>query len=491
MKHLKTAVVVGACALGFTACSDRGGGSSSTTGGGTGGADTTVAPGTDTGGTGGTDDTGGTGGTDAAPQGDPTEQTIEAIQTSTGSTTCDATKITNVMSNIVIRGAIVTAGKFEAFKPAADSTAPALDGYYVAEGAGGQNKGIQITVPTSAGTNFVPGDVVDVYGEYLEFYCSSQVKASKVEKTSTGPAPVATVITGDMLPPTAATSEPYEGTLVQLNDVKVESLADYEYVLTGGAHGAGGQYKPGYFATAGDELTSITGVVDFSYGTYKIQPRNLADIVVKTLAPSTEVTIEEIQSAATSTGCADESGTLPPTQTKVRVSGIVVSPVQDASANLSGVYLSSEAPGANSGLFVLFPKAAGATANVGDLLTAEGNVVEYYCLTELKATAVQVTGAGTAPAPATVTAADLAGATAEAWEGTYVKLENVTVSSTDNLDKYNEVEVESGLVLAGDDFGIKWTVKVGDKITSVTGAVKYAFKKYRVVPFSDASITLP
>jgi predicted extracellular nuclease len=491
---LRTRLVVGLAVTGALGCADT---SSSKNAGTDGTTDGTVDGTTDStdGADGTTDSTDGAtdgndsadGGTDGADGGTGTTQTIEALQTSTGSTSCDPSKITNIMSDIAVKGAVVTGGRFIAFEPEDGSDAEPLDGYFISDVAGGANKGIQITVPAKLGLALLPGDAVDVYGEYLEFYCSSQIKASRVDPVGTAAVPAPTIITGADLTDLAK-AETLEGTLVKLENVKVESLDQFDFIVTGGARVSGGLYRPGYFAAPGDELTSITGVVDFSYGNYKIQPRSKDDIVIGKVAPSTDISIADIQSGDASAKCTNPSGNAAATQKKIRVTGVVVSPVYQVSANLNGIYISTETPGPNSGLPIIFGKDDGFTANVGDTVAVEGDVKEFYCNTQVQATALAVMGTGAAPAPAEVTVADLTGANAESYEGSYVTVSGLVVSDIADMEKFNQITVEGGLILAGDDFGVTWNVAVGDAIAKATGAIEYAFEAYRLLPFGPDAV---
>jgi len=206
------------------------------------------------------------------------------------------------------------------------------------------------------------------------------------------------------------------------------------------------------------------------------------------VAPSTDVAISDIQSGDASAKCTNPTGNAAATQKKIRVTGVVVSPVYEVSANLNGLYISTETPGPNSGLPVIFGKDDGITANVGDSVAVDGDVKEFYCNTQIQATALQVIGAGTAPAPVEVTVADLTGANAESYEGVYVTVSNLVVSDIADIEKFNQIKVEGGLILAGSDFGVTWSVKVGDTITKATGAIEYAFEEYRLLPFGPESV---
>ncbi len=474
------------------ACSSRGGsdtGTDGTSDGTTDGVD--GADGTD--GTDGTDDTAdGADATDATDGG--TAITIAALQTSTGSVTCDpaVAKINDIQSNVTVRGAVVVAGKYVAAEPTKDPETgelkgKALDGYYIADPAGGVNSGIQMVVPATLGVTLAEGDVVDVTGTHVEYYCNTQFSATAVTKTGTAAVPAPVELAATVLA-TPATAEAYEGMLVTLRDITVESLDGFDYIVTGGARCSGKQYRPGYFATAGDKLGSLTGVVDFSFGHYLLQPRKLEDVVITELAPVTELPFTDMQTSSDSVGCTDGAGNAPATFKKIRVKAVVASPVQDLGEKTSAIYVVDEAgSGANAGIFVTYRKDAGIAPNIGDHVVIDGDVKEYYCLTEIQTTAIQITSAGEAPTPAEITTADLLAADAEKWEGVFVTID-CPISS--KPDQYNQLGVEKDqLVLVADDFGVSWDGVEAGNVLRVTGAVSFGFGKYRIVPFGQSYVT--
>jgi predicted extracellular nuclease len=77
----------------------------------------------------------------------------------------------------------------------------------------------------------------------------------------------------------AATAEEWEGVLVRIEDVTVveADLGFGEWSVTGGARVDDQIFE--YVPTAGEGFASITGVLTYNYGTYKIVPRDAADLV--------------------------------------------------------------------------------------------------------------------------------------------------------------------------------------------------------------------
>jgi predicted extracellular nuclease len=408
---------------------------------------------------------------------------ITEIQNHPKSISCDESSIQNILGPVTICDAVVTSNTWEAYTPSDDSTTPALDGVFISTAAGGPNNGIQLIVPRPLGVSLQPGDQISLEGEYLEFYCMSQLKALSLTKTGTT----------DVLSPALTTAgeivaepEPWEGSLVQIQNVEVIALHDFgQYEVTGGLL-VGGRFKPDYFANVGDQLNSITGIIEYSYSTYKLQPRSPADLDIGELGPppvATTATIEEVQQHESSANCTQDSSPQPSTQANRVLQGIVVSPVQTISANLSSVYLSNESTGAWSGVQLLYPKSLGLTPSPGDHLEAQGNVQEYYCMTQL--TAESVTALGTLPVPEAF-ALDPS-AVDESYEGTLLKFESVTVES--ELNQYGEFEINGGLLVSLSDFGVSHEPSIGTQLQSISGVLKYSFGRYKLAPLSQDDIT--
>ncbi len=432
------------------------------------------------------DATDGSDASDGTTSPDGTAITIKELQEGPQSAGCDGgAKFSPIKASVLLEGVVVTAGQYGAFTP--DDPSLAIDGYFVAEGAG-QNAGMQLAVPATLGLSLSVGDKVDVIGDYGEHYCMSQVSVTQVVVQGSSDVPEAAVVPPDDLV-NPSTAEAWEGSLVKVENVEVLELAEFgEYVVTGGLV-IGMHYKTQYYPNKGDKLSSITGVVEYAYKKYRLVPRSPGDIGDLDAAPASTTSISDLQSHESSETCTNEAGNLPPTQPNVSVTGIVVSPVDSVSANLRGFYLSAETPGPWSGLEVVFNKNDGLTEPaLGDTVTLSGNIKEYYCHTQLDVDVITIDSSGEVPAPAAVESATLSGSEAESYESTYVVVSGVTVENIDALAEYKEFTVTGGLVINAGDFGTNFSPKVGDVLASVSGAVKYHFKVYKLFPFGDSYI---
>lgn len=187
------------------------------------------------------------------------------------------------------------------------------DGYWVQEpgDTSAEFSGILVFI-NAAPTLFSPGDNVDVIGIYQEFFGKSEIRIDGgrgcVETGTSGssatvpiPPILATCDINDTL--TSATSEPWEGVLVQAESLIV-SLTSATVPPTGF-----GQWQSRPFTTvscgivdeliaddegfvavaepdSGDTLARVIGVLDYHFDRYKLMPRGNSDVVYLGLPPA-------------------------------------------------------------------------------------------------------------------------------------------------------------------------------------------------------------
>jgi predicted extracellular nuclease len=128
------------------------------------------------------------------------------------------------------------------------------------------------------------GDSITITGLVDEYYGLTELKfPTSIVVHSTGhPLPAAEVVTTDEVYQ-AATAEQWEGVLVRVEDVTVTSAPNQygEWTVDDGSGDAVindlGSYT--YTPQVGNFLSSITGVLNYSYDEYKIEPRDDGDIV--------------------------------------------------------------------------------------------------------------------------------------------------------------------------------------------------------------------
>ena len=220
--------------------------------------------------------------------------------------------------------------------------------------------------------------------------------------------------------------------------------------------------------------------------------------------------------------------------TGIVVEGVVVGDFQDTAVQLSGFFIQEEDsdadadPATSEGVFV-YDSGFGVDVVVGDVVRVQGDVTEYYGLTELNHVsnlAVCSTGASATAAIVILPVPDLA--QWETYEGMLITIPQ-TLYATDNYDqgRYGEVSLSvNGRLLAptnvaspGTDalalqdlndrssilmddgsnlenplplppyLGDDNTLRAGDTTPGLTGVVAYGFDSYRVHPTQPVVFT--
>jgi len=161
------------------------------------------------------------------------------------------------------------------------------DTFFVQEKTGGPYSGIACYVGTPLNIGGLDlGDVLTVSGSYYEFYGVSQLTVSELEVTEVVPplqpfdlAHPAHIATGGPL------SEMFEGVLVRVSDLETtDTKPDCphefgEFLVTGDLR-IDDMEKDLWEAHLGDSFASITGVLQFTFDNFKLEPRVEADLVV-------------------------------------------------------------------------------------------------------------------------------------------------------------------------------------------------------------------
>lgn len=131
------------------------------------------------------------------------------------------------------------------------------------------------------------GDIVTVTGSVDEFFDVTELTSgcgqpATITETGTGVAPAPQVVTDAAMLTVAATAEPLEGMLVTLANVAVLSAKDDHGEFTVGTAAAPLTVDDVIF-DAPEPLparyTTLTGVLHYSFGSYRVLPRSAADLV--------------------------------------------------------------------------------------------------------------------------------------------------------------------------------------------------------------------
>ena len=166
------------------------------------------------------------------------------------------------------------------------------EGFYVQDPGGGEYSGVYVYTAL-AGEGIAPlvGNSVSVTGVVVEYYGFTEISVSPQSVVTTGEGTVTPTVVSEV-----SDWEAYEGVLPTLEQQEVVSdLNDYgECQLSFGVTMDNEFYD---FSTEfGATYDSVTGLVSYSFETYKLSPRNDADLqgYVAGAGPET-LSISEIQ----------------------------------------------------------------------------------------------------------------------------------------------------------------------------------------------------
>lgn len=175
------------------------------------------------------------------------------------------------------------------------------DTWFVQDARSGPYSGITIYNHGLMSAEVEVGDVLDIKGNYSEFFENSQVylEAATIVRSAAVPAPYVPAHPSH-LATNGPLAEMFEGVLVKVEDVytthtRPDCPREYgEFEVTGGLRIDNMGFDSGTLparwpARLGDHFASITGPLNFTFGNHKIEPRTLADVVVITAGSSTGI----------------------------------------------------------------------------------------------------------------------------------------------------------------------------------------------------------
>ena len=168
-------------------------------------------------------------------------------------------------------------------------TAIFLDSAFIQDGSGAWN-GVMLYQP---GGIFEIGDLIEVVGEVQEYYGLTEITNGSVSVLGTG-----TIPDPEVLLSVDVNQEQWEGVLVRVENVTVtnEDLGNGEWSVNDGSGDVliddKGSYT--YSPANGDALDAVIGPLDYSFGAFKIQPRDDGDIIQPAALP--DVLINEVDS---------------------------------------------------------------------------------------------------------------------------------------------------------------------------------------------------
>jgi len=337
------------------------------------------------------------------------------------------------------------------------------------------------------------GDQVTLTGTVDEYY-----NLTELVDVSVG---IVNGSTAEMISPSVISpgelDESYEGCLVKFDGVTVSDpdLGYGEWEFTNDAMEtavADDKWDYFYYPEAGQELGAIVGVVDYSYGAYKVQPRLARDVVESDGEP---IRIQRVQQVLYSdlmkAGEDEESDMSYMYGDTVTLEGIVTMPtgLSYAGSGIKFIYADPNG-GPWSAILSYDPDSSAFPALYeGDLIQATGYIAEYTTgpanMTELFITEPINIIDFEQPLPAvdTVETGDLRWPTeAEQWGNVMVRVEDGIVTNNDLLYEVFEIDDGSGAVLVDDDsdsieiyFNEVGPPPVGSLVQSIEGWVYHHY----------------
>lgn len=351
------------------------------------------------------------------------------------------------------------------------------DGFFVQEQAGGEYSGMYIFLQgsTSDLTLYV-GDTVTLSGEVSEYYDFTEVTVTSTTAiTVTGEATATPESLTGTESFTSEDWEPWESVLVSLpNQEVIGDVNSY-----GEAELSGGLVMDNLFfdfeTEYGATYTEIIGPITYSFEEFKINPRDTDDLVGYTPGEGPQVTsICDIQQGQ-ETG--DYEGRTVLIEGAIATSG--------PTTNGGGFWVATPEGGEWCGIYV-YVRNKDAAPTVGDTLTFEASVTDYYELTELSIDSyadVTTTASGATPV---VTTLETAPESWESYEGVLVTITNVT--ATEGSDEYGAVALDFGGLKMDDDLYYYDDVSAGESYEALTGLITYSYEEWKIIPRDSADM---
>jgi predicted extracellular nuclease len=365
---------------------------------------------------------------------------------------------------------------------------------FVEEPDGGQYSGISLYLWSEVvmSTPLAPGDVVNITGEYAEFFDVSQIivkNAGDIVVMGSAAVPGPDPVSAADVARDNVDAEPWEGVRVCIDDAAVLDNNDGfgQYLLVGQALVGNAFVDPLPDAQVGGTFTQVCGSLHYSFDEFKLMPASPDDLSGYTTPTPVLATIPDIQQDMV------EEGTFVTIENVTASSGLTWSDGTDAS-----FFVQDSVGGPFSGIQVFVSDTAGFQIAPGDQVTLTGTYTEFGGeMSQIEvgdASAITVGSSGPAPTPELVDPAMIAtgGAMSEDYESVLVTVENVMVTD-ENPDapmEFGEFVVTGDLRVDDEFFAMAdWTKPaVGQSYASITGLLVYGFDNFKLEPRDAADL---
>ncbi len=347
------------------------------------------------------------------------------------------------------------------------------DGFFITQGDTAWS-GIYVYMGNSTGGSTpAVGDSVFVTGDVVEFNELTEIgDVSAVTVINSGnPLPTPISIT-TQVGATPLDIEKYEGCLVQATSATCTnpSLGFGEWEINDGSGALAVNDLMFVFTPVMSNVYDVTGAFNYSFGAYKIEPRDANDISGAGAVTPT-VPIYDIQYATAEPFASAYDG-----QTVITY-GYVTGVYADG-------YFIQDSSSAWNGLMVYDPSSSNLPA-IGDSITVEGDIDEFNELTQLVfPTSMTVESSGHSVTPVMVSANN---ANNEEYEDCYVMVSTATVTQTGLPGNQFEVNDGSGVLLV-DDLLYSVSATVGN-VYDLAGVMYYSFSERKLEPTSSNDVS--
>ncbi|MFH1531149.1 MAG: hypothetical protein ABIK09_10515 [Pseudomonadota bacterium] len=200
-------------------------------------------------------------------------------------------------------------------------------------------------------------------------------------------------------------------------------------------------------------------------------------------------TIEKCQTLPGGVECPDGSDFLDLADSVHLGDVVVATEIFSVSDDLEGFFANDGSAGPWSGIMVVFDRGLVSGLEIGGHVAIDGELMEYYCSTQINASSVTPSGETPAPLePAVIEAGDVVsagGGTSEDYESCLVTLQDVQVIAVDSA--HNSFTLDGGLVVDDTLYGFDRPA-VGCTFIQVTGVIQYTFGAYVLLPRSLADL---
>ena len=370
----------------------------------------------------------------------------------------------------------------------------AEDGFtFVEEPDAGQWSGISLYLwdEVVMSTQLAPGDVVDITGEYTEFFEMSQIivkNPGDIAVVGSNAVPGPDMVTASEVARDNVDAEPWEGVRVCIADAMIEESNDGfgQYLLVGGALVGNAFVDPLPNAQVGGSFAQVCGSLYYSFMEFKVMPAGPEDLSGYTPGMPTLETIPDIQQDMV------PIGSYVTLENVIATSGLTWS--DTATAHF---FVQDSSAGPYSGIQVFVTDTSGLDIAPGDTVTVTGTYDEFFDMSQIEvadASTIMVTGSGPTPAPEIVDAAMIAtnGAMSEQYESVLVQVEDVMVTdeNPDAPEEFGEFAVTGGLRIDDQFFSMADWEKptVGQGYASITGLLVFDFDNFKLEPRDDADL---